>query len=291
MSAALSPAVRHRGLAAVNRGCTRLWSVSVDGGFPKESAPRKDRPLPLRTAADWANPNLEVASTVFVAAGEIEDEQLDRLSRIPTLTAVELVGVKRSLAPLASSASLRQLRLTDPATIDGLDRLGAIESLALYCFPRIKSLEPLRHLRNLRRLLLSTPPGYDASRRCHTVVSLAPLGALSNLEWLLLRGILPARGRLDPLRALHAVDTLEISHVFAFTIDDYAALARALPRASGRCLRPYSEAPWAPACRHCGGVRVGLTAPPPRSPRALCPICQPRKLAAHVARWKAAGGP
>ena len=65
-------------------------------------------------------------------------------------------------------------------------------------------------------------------------------------------------------------------------------LARALPSTRGNCLRPYYEAHWAGTCRRgCGQARVALTAPPPRSPRTLCPGCDRERLERHVGAWMA----
>ena len=199
---------------------------------------------------------------------------------------LELNGLHVSAAPLAGCDSLRELRLTAPSTLEGLALLQQLESLTLYYLPHIDSLEPVGELKNLRRLFVSTPPSYDASRKCHRVVSLAPLGRLSRLEQLTLRGILPDQDQLHPLERLSGLRTLEVTHVFAFGLEDYAGLARALPRTEGHCLVPYFEAHWTGSCRRCGGRRVALTAPPPRSARLLCPACNAPRLAAHVARWE-----
>ena len=233
------------------------------------TVPRQPRLL-LRTPEDWNDPALDAAPSVFAAARDISDEQLRRLAALPDLTKLELVGLRRSIALLAASRSLRELRLTDPATLDGLEDLRAIEALHVYCLPRIRSLKPLRSLSRLRTLLLSTPPSYDASRKCHHVESLAPVAHLQALEHLVMRGILPARDRLEPLHALKRLRTLTVSHVFAFSIEDYARLSRALPSTDGYALRPYFPAPWAPPCQRCGGERVGLTGARSPGRRVLC---------------------
>ncbi|HTI36489.1 MAG TPA: hypothetical protein VL484_02930 [Vicinamibacterales bacterium] len=263
--------------------------MSAEQGTSADSAPPpRQRRTVLRTPEDWTDAVLESAVSVFTGAKHIEQSQLERLAALPNLATLELAGIRRSIAPLTSSRSLRELRLTDPATLDGVERLVDIDSLQIYCLPKIHSLEPLRPLSRLRRLLLSTPPSYDASRKCHRVESLGPLANLTSLEWLLMRGILPERDRLEPLHALKQLASLEISHVFAFAIEDYARLSRALPETDGRALRPYSPAPWAGPCSKCGGERVELTGPRPRSPRSLCPVCQGQQLLNHVARWDAA---
>src|SRR5262249_39058875 len=151
--------------------------------------------------------------------------------------------------------------------------------------PRISSLDPIGRLTRLRTLAMSTPPGYDASRKCHDVETLAPLSALHALEKLTMRGILPARDRLRPLHTLARLQSLDVSHVYAFGLEDYAGLARALPHASGHCLQPYFSAEWAGRCSRCQSPRVVLTAPPPRTSRFVCSTCQADRLEAHVQKW------
>jgi hypothetical protein len=242
----------------------------------------------LAWTADAATIDRNPATDVFVNAHDFKDADVHRLARMPQLARLELNGLRVSAAPLGGCGSLRALELTNPSTLDGLASLQQIESLTLYYLPHIASIEPIGELRNLRRLLVSTPPSYDASRKCHHVASLAPLAQLSRLEQLTLRGILPDHNRLYPLERLSGLRTLEVTHVFAFDVEDYAGLARALPATEGHCLVPYFEAHWTGTCRICAGRRVALTAPPPRAARLLCPACNASRLAAHVARWSRA---
>ena len=223
---------------------------------------------------------------VFVDARRVTSSELGELAALPGLEFLELSGPEIDLSPLAASATLRHLHLDNPARLDGLHRLTQLTSFGLYYLPRIDVLDQVSELGNLRSLLVSTPPGYDASRKCHRVQSLAPIARLAQL--LVLRGILPDRDGLRPLEALVALQTLEVTHVFAFAVHDFARLARALPNTSGHCLVPFFQASWAANCRRCGGARVALTAPPPRAPRTLCPGCQRERLNAHVERWNAA---
>jgi hypothetical protein len=102
-------------------------------------------------------------------------------------------------------------------------------------------------------------------------------------------GVSPLDGRLEWLQGLKTLKYLHISHVFQFQLEDYAALARALPKASGHCLLPYYAMPHLSLrCKRCGGEVVFITGPRPRSRHQLCPICDERKLQAHEAQWNAA---
>lgn len=203
----------------------------------------------------------------------------------PDVTRVKVFGLKQNIAPLAMLSALRELELTDPSTLDGLDELTQLERLTLYAFPRITSLEPVGALTNLKSLLLSTPPGSDASRKCYEVDSLVPLARLSSLESLTMRGIAPKSGRLDPIRRLTNLRRVDITHVYMFELADYAQLSAALPAAEGHCLRPVFEAAWAGPCPQCGRPRVVLTAAPPRTPRMACPVDDRARIERHVAAW------
>jgi hypothetical protein len=227
-------------------------------------------------------------NTISLDGRRLTTADLYAVAARPDVTRVKIFGLKESIAPLTMLASLRELDLTDPSTLDGLDELQQLESLTLYAFPRITSLEPVGALTNLKNLLLSTPPGYDASRKCYEVDSLEPLARLSNLESLTMRGIAPKSGRLDPIRRLTNLQRVDITHVYMFSLEDYAQLAAALPAAKGHCLQPVFEAAWAGACPLCGRPRVVLSAPPPRTPRMACPVDDQARIERHVAAWNSA---
>ena len=193
----------------------------------------------LRFPIDAAAPPALSGHRVFVDARRVTSAELGELAALPGLEFLELSGPEIDLSPLAASATLRHLHLENPARLDGLHRLKQLTSFGLYYLPRIDVLDQVSELGNLRSLLISTPPGYDASRKCHRVQSLAPIARLAQLQRLVLRGILPDRDGLRPLEALVALQTLEVTHVFAFTVQDYARLARALPNTSGHCLVPF----------------------------------------------------
>ncbi len=226
-------------------------------------------------------------NTISLDGRLLSDADLYAVAARPDVTRVKIFGLKHNLAPLATLASLRQLDLTDPHTLDGLERFEQLETLTLYAFPRITSLDVVGTLHNLKKLMMSTPPGYDASRQCYEVESFEPLAALANLETLTMRGIVPKAGGLDPIGRVTNLRRVDISHVYVFSLEDYARLAAALPLAEGHCLAPVFEATWAGACPSCGTARVVLSAPPPRSPRTACPVCDQARIERHVAAWNA----
>jgi hypothetical protein len=203
----------------------------------------------------------------------------------PDVTRIRIYALSQNLGPLAMLTSLRHLELTDPHVLDGLDGMRQIESLMLYAFPRITSLDAVGALTNLNKLTLSTPPGYDASRKCYEVESFEPLARLANLGALTMRGIVPKTGGLEPIRRLTGLRRVDITHVYVFGLEDYARLAAALPQAEGHCLQPVFEASWAGPCPRCGSPRVALTAPPPRTPKTACPICDRERIERHLTAW------
>jgi hypothetical protein len=214
-----------------------------------------------------------------------EAPSTELLAEQASATSVRIVKSAFDLRVLRDLPHVRELSLDDPHTLDGLDTLKLLTSLSVYCLPRIRSLYPIGALENLEKLLISTPPGYDASRKCHEVESLKPLRSLKKLRKLVMRGILPDDRSLKPLHALTQLETLEVTHVYAFTIEDFAGLAKALPNTTGHCLVPYFNASWTGVCSKCGTPRVALTAPAPRSPRLACPSCHADRLRRHEARW------
>jgi hypothetical protein len=225
-----------------------------------------------------------------VSIGHASQSDIEYIAALSALTCVCLVVPQfSSLAPLGALRQLTTLELDDPPSLTGLESLGGLECLVLRHFRRVKNLSAVASLSALRAISMSTIPSWDASHRCLTVESLEPLCRLERLESLSLMGVSPLDGRLDWLQQLKTLKHLHVSHVFQFQLEDYAALARALPEASGHCLLPYYALPHLPLrCKRCCGDVVFITGPRPRARHQLCPICDERKLQAHEGQWNAA---
>jgi len=222
-----------------------------------------------------------------VSIGHATQHDVEAIATIPAITCVSLAMPRiTSLAPLCKLSGLESLELDDPPTIAGIEGLISLKCLVLRHFRRITNLAPLSSLSNPRAVSMSTIPSWDASRRCLEIDSLEPLRKLINLESLRLMGIKPLDRRLDPLHDLTNLKYLHISHEFQFQLEDYAALARALPETSGHCLLPYYTIPQLSLrCKRCDGEIVFLTGPRPRTRRQLCPVCDERKLQRHERQW------
>jgi hypothetical protein len=223
--------------------------------------------------------------------GRCTERDLLALADWTDATDLRISGLRISLRALAGVPWIESLTLDDPTTLDGLEGLGQIRKLVVPYFPKIRDLSPIGALSQLTTLLLSTPPSYDASRKCFEVESLDPLARLGRVEELTMRGVVPLRGRLEPLHGLKQLRQLAITHVYCFALEDYARLARALTKTTGDCLRPVFAASWAGTCqRGCGQARVVLTGPRPRSPHVLCPDCHRARIEQHVTEWNAVVG-
>ena len=258
------------------------WASLDDSGTPRNA-----QFVRIDTKTTAVNVLESLGNLKGVSIGHATQNDLEFITRFAALTRVRLVTPRiTSLAPLGALVSLEALELDDPPTLVGLDQLIELKCLVLRHIRRIKSLSPVGKLCGLRAISMSTIPSWDASRRCLEVESLEPLSQLPELESLCLMGVKPLDGRLDPLQRLTHLKYLHVSHEFQFQLEDYAALARALPGASGHCLLPYYVIPQLSLrCKRCGGDIVFLTGPRPRTRRQLCPICDEQKLSEHEGQW------
>jgi hypothetical protein len=197
-------------------------------------------------------------------------------------TAGDLAAVARAVAPPA--LSILDYRLDSFAP---LEAFRGLEVLKIQGALQVRDLAPLASLTTLRELVISTPTGSDGSGRTIDVASLAPLTALTALERLILMNVEPLDGDVAVLGRLTHLRELDVSGP-AFTLEVYAGLAAALPGVEGRCLSPYFVIKGIGFCRTCKAQQVLLVGAPPRARKFLCPTCQAKALAKHVARWDAA---
>ncbi len=234
------------------------------------------------------NPMLDPANRVRFWCGK--EKAADR-PEIMTAVVLDMTTVGNTdLSFLRDNKQLRVLFLSEVHALRGIEHLTQVRDLVLYHLPKVQSLEPLAALRDLQFLTISTPASWDASRKCIEVDSLEPLRSLRGLISLDLCGVLPSEGGLRPLWELTKLQRLEISHVYAFGLRDYAELAAHLPGTVGSCLRPCFSMGFATPCRRCGRQMVCLVGGPPRAHRLLCVDCDRLRLEAHIEAWKAVSG-
>jgi len=204
---------------------------------------------------------------------------------------LDVTGVRNTdLSFLRANQSLRILHLSEAHSLRGIETLSQIRELVLIHIPKVRTLQPLGALRSLQFLTISTVPSWDASRKCIEVESFAPLRHLKDLVSLTLTGVLPLHGGLRPLHELTGLRALQISHVFAFALEDYAMLAAHLTKTAGPCLQPCYAIGFELPCRRCGKQMVFLTGPLPRARQQLCVDCDRARLRQHIDAWNAVSG-
>ena len=137
----------------------------------------------------------------------------------------------KSLAALSGYSSLQSLVIGGfPAeSFSVLETLGGLRELRVAHFPHVSELGPLGSLRNLEMLSLQTDPSWHGSRRRQHVASLSPVGSLQKLRSVELLGVVPDAGGLQPLSACRH---LTRARLLGYSVEEAAALQRALPRLS-----------------------------------------------------------
>jgi hypothetical protein len=168
--------------------------------------------------------------------------------------------------------------------------LAGVEILKIQDSGALRTLEGATALVGVKNFVLSTPPTWDGTSRRIEVESFRPLTALTSLERLLLLGVRPKDLDLTPITTMTHLKEVDIGGVPEFTIEHYARLSVALPKAEGRCLKPYFEIKGVGFCKKCKGQQVMLNGAPPRARKWLCPKCNDKKLAEHVRAWEALKG-
>ncbi|HYC71055.1 MAG TPA: hypothetical protein VEB66_07615 [Opitutaceae bacterium] len=182
------------------------------------------------------------------------------------------------------------LALDGCRTLDELAEHRDLEVLSLEHFPAVRSLEPLRILRKLRYLSLTSQVGWDGTNRHLLVDSFEPLTSLKKLEVIQMLGVVPKRGRLEPLARIPSLRKVSIGNTNFYQLEDFARLAAEAPRLQAS-LRPVRQMNFVSECRRCRRFPLlFLDGTKPRLPRYVCPACNRKQILAHLARWNAAGG-
>lgn len=206
---------------------------------------------------------------------------LEALPEMPALRVLELEDARAtSLDPLARHRHLEIVycagrpALTDVSALEALPRLWHLDI-------RLPGLHDLAPLGNLDRLKVLCVAGEKAR-----VDSLAPLAALHDLRRFSLWGVAVGDQSLRPFTGLSKLLFLEIQ-TSRFKLEEFAALAAALPDAAG----PH-RSPWMfsgvmaqiTRCKQCGAAGGYSTLGKPS--RSFCFQCDAAKIAQHVARWE-----
>jgi hypothetical protein len=119
----------------------------------------------------------------------------------------------RTLEALSRFTNIEQLIVaTYPdETLEPLSQLTSLAHLEITHLPKVTSLAPLAKLKSLKKLTLSTLPGWDTSRKVTLVESLAPLAACPSLEDLELFGVVPESRTVDDLLKIKSLKRVRVS--------------------------------------------------------------------------------
>ena len=200
------------------------------------------------------------------------------------ITKPTLADLRKLAGEIASSGLM--LMNYDLDSLEPLAVFRDLEILKIMTSGRITTLHGLASHSKLRYLVIAPPPSWDGSSRRIEVDSYRPIASLRSLERLSLLRVRPRDLDLAPIAAMRHLRDLHIAGVPEFTLEHYARLAAALPETEGHCLQPFVKIEGIGFCKPCGGRMVLLTGAPPRARNWLCPKCNEKKLAAHVARWE-----
>jgi hypothetical protein len=175
-------------------------------------------------------------------------------------------------------------------SFEALSVFSRLEILKIQGASKLQRLDGIEQLLSLREFVLSTPTGSDGSGVFIGVESFAPLERVQSLERLILLNVRPADLDLSPIMRMTQLRDVDIGGVPEFAIEHYAKLSIALPHTEGRCLQPYVIIKGIGYCKKCKAQQMLLNGTPPRARKWICPKCNAKLLAAHLAKWEALGG-
>lgn len=259
-------------------GGERLSIICTQTDLPasaqKKLVERWCRELPQMTAVKYLWFHSKTSQAMFDAA-----------CRNPSLEGLYVKwGSIGSIECLPQLENLKYLHLSSPAieSLEALRYMPQLIWLELCNVRGLRDLSPLSGLSHLEGLRLS---GDDNSLGIRKTASLRPLASLSALKWLLLSTLVAEDGSLEPLGELTDLQQLNIGNRFA--MEEYARLSARLPNTDCDSFVAHSEPliDQGLKCKKCRSQHlVMLTG---RGLPFLCPVCDAKRLAAHVAQFAA----
>jgi len=215
----------------------------------------------------------------------VRPRELDVLAQLTKLKELHLFDVRvEGLQALGELRNLDYLEIMHGGklrSLSGLEHFTKLQFIRIYHLPNVSNLEPLSALTRLRELSIQMSFGTNKLLKFD---SLSPIGGLSKLEVLELRGVQPRDLSLRPLARLKNLKYLALG--FFLPIEEYAYLAAHLPAHVSDCLRPYipNDADESTlVCKKCKRPLVMLVGRSSgRSRGFLCAECNKAALDEHV---------
>ncbi|MBU1235616.1 MAG: hypothetical protein KJ634_01030 [Gammaproteobacteria bacterium] len=259
-----------------DRLCVACTQTDLSASAQKKLVERWCRELPQMTEVRYLWFQSKTTQAMFEAA-----------CRNPSLEGLYVKwGSISSIDSLPQLKSLKYLHLSS-AGIESLEPLSCMPQLVWLelCKARgLRDLTPLSQLQNLEGLMLT---GDTNSLGICKTQTLRPLASLKRLKWLVLRAFVAEDGSLDPLGTLSDLQQLIVSN--RFPVEEFARLSARLPDTECDAFIPHSE-PLVHMGFKCKKCRIEhlvlLTGKASKS--YLCPVCDAKRLAAHVAKFEAA---
>lgn len=273
----------------VRRGCS-----AAPGSFYAGSSARRLREVPGHTAFLRVDAKTEDLDRLTDLEGldvlqfqGVGPRELAIIGRVSSIRFLSLEGVRATnLDALADLDRLEHLRCIDSGTLVSLHALTGLNRLRTLGLSHLRRLDYFADASRLTQLwgLAASGSMWSHAR----VRSLAPLRALRNLRSLHISGVRVADELLSPLTALDRLHALTVSNWFI--PEEFAELAAAFPN-----LDPgYRSMWWVPpqpanpgdynACKSCKASTRGMTIGKPM--KQFCPHCHEAKIAKFAAHWE-----
>ncbi|MFZ6730520.1 hypothetical protein ACO0LG_01160 [Undibacterium sp. Ji42W] len=177
-----------------------------------------------------------LANLRHLCAHDINDAKFNQLCEASQVThfSVNAYGIT-DVQKLGNLVNLQGLELSDNtkiSTLNGLEKLTALQVFALAASPVSIDLAPLSACTELRNLWLSS-----SQAKPMRINSLLPLSTVTKLERLKLANVRVADCKLGALHNLTMLAELDLPNFFP--IEEFIALRLALPHAKGHWLNKY----------------------------------------------------
>ena len=166
-----------------------------------------------------------------------------------------------------------------------------IQVLSLNHWYKLSSLdlEPLKNLKDLRFLSLSTDLNWDGTNRHLLVDTFEPLTALGRLEVVEILGVVPKRDGISPIGGIGSLQKVSIGNTNHYQLEDFAQLSSMNPGLKG--VAPVSQMNFTTKCGKCNKKNeLFLQGAKPRAKKYVCPDCNLSLIKRHLKRWNDAEG-